>query len=159
VREVSNKSFNYYDQQDAIISRFANQINPDAKVILSLEDKNHTKKYPSHWTILQEPVDDIHSLIYYSKLLVSSGDSMAREGAMLGVPSVYCGIRKMKANEFLHQLGILHHLTNDTALPFINQHLGQAFDKHAQIKVRSQLFREWDDMVLFMKEKIHHYKN
>ena len=134
-------------------------IDPQARVILSLEDKSIADKFPSHWTILQEPVSDIHSLIYYSKLVISSGDSMAREGAMLGVPSVYCGIRKMKANELLMQLGLLQHLPQQQALPFINAAIAEEFDASRQLKARKELLEKWDDMVVFMKEQIHNYKN
>jgi uncharacterized protein len=158
VREVSNKSFNYYNQQDGIISLFAGHINANAKVILSLEDKSYASRYPAHWIILQEPVTDIHSLIYYSKLVVSSGDSMAREGAMLGVPSVYCGTRQMKANELLMQLGILEHLPGDRALPFINKNIESAFKQEKQTGFRNQLLEQWDDMTAFMKEQINRYK-
>ena len=158
VREVSNKSFNYYNQQDGIISLFAGEISSDTKVILSLEDKRNAHKYPAHWTILQEPVKDIHSLIYYSRLVISSGDSMAREGAMLGVASVYCGTRKMKANELLMQLGILEHLPGGYALPFINSVITQKFDKEKQTATRNKLLEQWDDMTAFMKEQINHYK-
>lgn len=158
VREVSNKSFNYYNQQDGIISGFAAQIDPSAKVILSLEDKSYANRYPAHWTILQEPVKDIHSLIYYSKMVISSGDSMAREGAMLGLPSVYCGIRKMKANELLMQMNILEHLPAGSAVPFINMIIGKDFDPEKQTSIRKQLLEQWDDMTAFMKEQIHRYK-
>ncbi|THU39354.1 DUF354 domain-containing protein [Niastella caeni] len=158
VREVSNKSFNYYNQQDGIVSGFANRINANAKVILSLEDKSYTDCFPQHWTILQEPVEDIHSLIYYSKLVISSGDSMAREGAMLGVPSVYCGTREMKANELLIQLGILEHLPGDSALAFINSTIDKKFDEEKQTGTRGQLLEQWDDMTVFMKEQINRYK-
>lgn len=159
IREVSNKSFNYYDQQDALICSFASQIDPGMPVILSLEDKSIADKYPAHWTILQEPVGDIHSLIYYSKLVVSSGDSMAREGAMLGVPSVYCGIRAMKANELLIGMGLMEHLPQQHALPYINSMVTRDFDASRQLQLREQLLEQWDDMVVFMKEQIHHYKN
>lgn len=158
VREVSNKSFNYYNQQDGIISCFAGKISSTAKVILSLEDKSYADRYPRHWTILQEPVEDIHSLIYYSKMVVSSGDSMAREGAMLGVPSVYCGVREMKANDLLMQLGILEHLPGDSALAFINNTIENLFDKEKQTGTRDQLLEQWDDMTVFMKEQINRYK-
>jgi predicted glycosyltransferase len=70
VREVSNKSFNYYDQADGIVCNASSEIDKNAKVILSLEDKSISKKFPAHWIVLREPVDDIHSLIYYSKLVV-----------------------------------------------------------------------------------------
>ena len=159
VREVSNKSFNYYNQQDGIIGGFAHKIDPNAKVILSLEDKGNSDRFPGHWTILQEPVEDIHSLIYYSRLVVSSGDSMAREGAMLGVPSIYCGTRKMKANELLMQAGMLEHLPGDSALPFINKVIEKKFDKEKQTGTRNKLLEQWDDMTSFMKEQINRYKS
>jgi predicted glycosyltransferase len=158
IREVSNKSFNYYAQQDAIVCSLSAEINTKVKVILSLEDKSIANNFPAHWTILQEPVSDIHSLIYYSKLVVSSGDSMAREGAMLGVPSVYCGIRKMKANELLMQMGMLQHLPLQEAVPYINATIAQEFDASRQLKAREKLLEKWDDMVEFMKKQIHNYK-
>jgi predicted glycosyltransferase len=159
VREVSNKSFNYYNQQDGIISSFAGRIDANTKVILSLEDKSYAARYPAHWTILQEPVEDIHSLIYYSRLVISSGDSMAREGAMLGVPSIYCGTRKMKANELLMQAGILQHLPGESALPFISNSIETAFDREKQSGTRNRLLQQWDDMTVFMKEQINRYKS
>lgn len=159
VREVSNKSFNYYDQEDAIICSFAKEIDPSTQVVLSLEDKSIAHKFPENWIILQEPVGDIHSLIYFSRLVLSSGDSMAREGAMLGVPSIYCGIRKMKANEMLMELNILLHLPGKSALPYINEITAKDFDQEAQTSVRNQLLENWDDMNAFMKKQIHTYKN
>ena len=75
-----------------------------------MEDKNAANNYPNEWTILKEPVDHFHSLIYYSKALISSGDSMAREGGVLGIPSFYCGIRHMEANKILEQQGMLMHV-------------------------------------------------
>ena len=129
-----------------------------AKVLLSLEDKTIADKFPKHWQILEEPVEDIHSLIYYSKLVISSGDSMAREGAMLGVPSVYCGIRKMRANKLLMDLGLLEHLPQETAIPFINENIQRELDVNKQTTVRKQLLENWDDMNAFMKKQIINYK-
>jgi predicted glycosyltransferase len=158
VREVSNKSFNYYSQQNSIISAFAHKINPNAIVVLSLEDKSKADSFPKHWIILREPVKGIHSLMYFSRLVVSSGDSMAREGALLGVPSIYCGTRKMKANELLIHAGIMEHFPGASALDFINNSLNKIFDKEKQIRNRNQLLEQWDDMTTFMKEQINRYK-
>ncbi len=158
IREVSNKSFNYFNQQEALVAAISEQINPDVKVILSLEDKSHVNLYPKHWSILQEPVEDIHSLIYFSKLVVSSGDSMAREGAMLGIPSVYCGTRKMKANEMLMDYGVLQHLQGGEAVRFINDIAQKPFDEIGQQMFRNHLLESWDDMIVFMKDKINQYK-
>ena len=158
IREVSNKSFNYYNQVDAIVGSIANKISPDIKVILSLEDKSLAYLYPVDWIILEEPVSDIHSLIYYSKLVVSSGDSMAREGAMLGVPSIYCGIRQMKANDILIDEGLLHHKPMDDSISVINDFIARPFDETFQVNVREKLKNKWDDMIHFMKSKINQYK-
>src|SRR5687768_17611080 len=49
VREVSNKSFNYYSQHDGIISSYAHKIHSNIKVVLSLEDKTITDRFPRHW--------------------------------------------------------------------------------------------------------------
>jgi len=57
------------------------------KVLFSLEEKNRRSEYPADWILLQEPIEDIHSLMYYAAGLVSSGDSMAREAALLGIPA------------------------------------------------------------------------
>jgi uncharacterized protein len=157
VREVSNKSFNYYNQQDAIICSFAKQIDPNIPVLLSLEDKSYQDQFPENWTVLQEPIEDIHSLIYYSKLMLASGDSMAREGAMLGVPSIYCGIREMKANELLIQKGILQHLPEASAVSAVNETIREPFDHCQQEKIRHQLLQDWDDMTFFMKNQIIKY--
>lgn len=158
VREVSNRSFNYYEQGGAIICSFSKEINSGTRVLLSLEDKTIADKFPGHWTLLEEPVEDIHSLMYYAKLVVASGDSMAREGAMLGVPSIYCGMRIMKANEMLMKRGILHHLKGKEAVPLINEIMTNSFNESKQLSIRNDLLENWDDMVDFMKKQIDHYK-
>lgn len=158
VREVSNKSFNYYDQLDAIICGFSGQVDRNITFLLSLEDKTIKDKFPDNWSILEEPIEDIHSLIYYSKLMVSSGDSMAREGAMLGVPSIYCGIREMKANNLLIEKGILEHFPGDLAVTSINKYILGEFSQQKQLQVREGLLDEWDDMNQFMENQILKYK-
>lgn len=99
VREVSVGTVNYAGQGSGAVKNIQHLIPKDKKVLFSLEEKHRRNEYPEDWILLQEPVDDIHSLIYYSAGLVSSGDSMAREAALLGVPAYYLGIRhSMPAN-------------------------------------------------------------
>ena len=99
LREVSVGTVNYVGQASGAILGIQDLIPKDKKVLFSLEEKNKRHLYPKDWILLQEPLDDIHSLIYYSAGLVSSGDSMAREAALLGVPAYYLGIRyDMPAN-------------------------------------------------------------
>ena len=123
IREVSTGTFNYSDQISGcvlkvqnIISNFIDNNGNHIKVLFSLEEKHRRNEYPEDWILLQEPVDDIHSLIYYSAGLVSSGDSMAREAALLGVPSYYLGIRhSMPANLAASKVA---NFQNEKTMPF-----------------------------------------
>ena len=108
VREVSVGTSNYASQTADSILQIANLIPSDMPVLLSLEKKDKYKEYPQNWILLQEPLQDVHSLIYYSAGLISSGDSMAREASLLGVPSYYLGIRySMPANAVAAEVGSL----------------------------------------------------
>ena len=99
LREVSVGTINYTGQESGAILGIKDMIPKGMKVLLSLEEKKQRSEYPEEWILLQEPIEDIHSLIYYAAGLVSSGDSMAREAALLGVPAYYLGIRyTMPAN-------------------------------------------------------------
>ena len=99
VREVSVGTVNYAGQQSGAVAGVMDLIPKGMKVLLSLEEKDRRGLYPADWILLQEPVADIHSLIWYSAGLVSSGDSMAREASLLGVPAFYLGVRSdMPAN-------------------------------------------------------------
>lgn len=127
LREVTVGTTNYVGQEAGAILHVQKYIdeatyvdesgeNRKMKVLFSLEKKNTRKDYPEDWILLQEPIDDIHSLIYYSAGLVSSGDSMAREAALLGVPSYYLGIRySMPANAAASKVANLH---NQKTMPF-----------------------------------------
>ncbi len=101
IREISNISLNYYKDSydlDSIIKKIKKR---DLKILLSLEDKSLAKKYSKDCIILKEPVEGIYSLIYYSKFVISSGDTIPREAALLGVPAFYIGNRDMKINKSL----------------------------------------------------------
>ncbi len=99
LREVSVSSMNYSEQKPRAILAIRDLIPGDMKVLLSLEEKKNKKMYPDNWALINEPVSDFQSLIYYSAGLISSGDSMAREAALMGVPSFYLGVRSnMPAN-------------------------------------------------------------
>lgn len=144
VREVDTASLNYAKQEKNIIASVAGVLPQNYKYVLSLENKKTSAQYPSNWLILQEPVSDIHSLMYFSVAVISSGDSMAREGAMLGVPSAYCGERVMRANKLLQEKGLLYHIEKNQLPEFINN-IKKNEVCLRQNKIREELFKEWDD--------------
>ena len=150
IREVSTGSLNYLGQKTGIILSMANNLPKNYKVILSLEDKSLLQLYPKNWILLKEPVDDIHSLIYYSKVVISSGDSMAREGGMLGNPSIYCGNRLMKANQILIEKNILFQVDPSQVPDFIESLIREDFDFSKQDVFRQELFAKWIDVNEFL---------
>lgn len=154
VREVSNKTLNYLNQKSNIIAFFASHFPAEFKVVLSLEDKSTRNLYPDSWIILKEPVEDIHSLIYFSKLLISSGDSMSREGAILGVPSIYCGDREMKANNILIGKGLLFKVLPGDILQKIGELVGTIYYDEFQETFRNKLLAEWIDIPQLIIKKL-----
>ena len=149
VREVSNETMNYRSQKNRRIE-LIHEMDFDYPVLFSLED--HERKNLYHkWTLLQEPVDDIHSLMYFSNLIISDGDSMAREGALLGNRSIYCGNRNMRINKELIQRGLLTWVNHKYELEQIINSTVEKSEREEVIKarqdsIRSELFEEWTDI-------------
>lgn len=159
VREVSTGSINYMAQQEGSILSISKQLKGNFKVLLSLEDKQNRDLYPKDWHILEEPVEDIHSLLYYSKAVLSSGDSMAREGAMLGVPGVYCGVREMKANDILIEKNMLFKVPLHEVANFISGIDDGTVTVQDQTEFRTKLKNEWVDVNQFLIKILEEYKS
>lgn len=157
IREVSTASLNYAGQKAAAVSIFAKNLPKKYKVILSLENKSARHLYPDDWIILQEPVHDIHSLIYFSRILIASGDSMAREGAILGVPSIYCGDRTMGANTVMMDEGMLYQVEPEKVPEKVNSLLMEDLSETTQNNYRNHLNVEWDDLNKYIEKKVNTY--
>lgn len=159
-REVSVGTVNYTGQVPDSILQMANAVPDDMSVLLSLEKKTNRSLYPKHWILLQEPVKDIHSLIYYSCGLVSSGDSMAREAALLGVPSYYLGIRyDMPANIAASEVA---DFSNRNTIPIsqwlkkVENNMDQA--AHNQTVLRNEIDSKFIDINEFMLQLVEKYR-
>lgn len=122
IREVSVGTVNYSNQEKDSIKDVKLLIPKNKKVLFSIEDKTKRGLYPKDWILLKEPVDDVHSLVYYSCGLISSGDSFAREAALLGIQAYYLGIRKsMPANLVVARLSMLYNSSNVSFNKWISQ--------------------------------------
>ena len=158
IREVDTNTSNYLSQDKNIILKKSEKIENKIKVVLSLENKRLINSYPSNWIILNEPVDDIHSLMYFSKIVISSGDSMAREGAMLGVDSIYLGNRDMPANKVLIDKGKLSQRNILGTVKTIKSHFQNDIDKEQiieqQSSFRKSLYYDWDDVTELLINKV-----
>ena len=150
VREVDTGSLNYKSQESSLLAS-AEDFTGGKKVVLSLEKKENRKLYPEHWIVLEEPVKDIHSIIYYSSAVISSGDSMAREGAMLGVPSFYVGTRDMAANRYISNEGMFFKVAQEDLGTKIARF---AALKNDQEKFRTTLSQKWIDVSTLIHDSI-----
>ncbi|MGV9206199.1 MAG: DUF354 domain-containing protein [Promethearchaeia archaeon] len=150
IREVSTGTLNYSKQKNGFIAAIKDEIPKGFKVLFSLEDKSQRKNYPEEWILLEEPIQDFHSLIYFSKLLISSGDSMAREAAVMGLPGIYVGVRKMYANNVLQDLADFYHYDNTSNFnDFINPIINNS-SIYRQKEIQKKLNSEFINVVTFI---------
>lgn len=156
LREVTVGTINYTGQESGVILGIKDLMPKGMKVLFSLEEKKRRGEYPNDWIMLQEPIKDIHSLIYYAAGLVSSGDSMAREAALLGVPAYYLGIRySMPANAVASKVASLQ---NQKTMPFaqwiekVNELRNEGVERltEEQIKLRQHIDEEFIDINQYM---------
>ena len=161
LREVSVGTVNYAGQASGAILGIQDLIPNDKKVLFSLEEKDKRHLYPKDWILLQEPLDDIHSLIYYSAGLVSSGDSMAREAALLGVPAYYLGIRyDMPANAAAAKVANLQNQkTADFATWVKNLEVDAKEAEQKQLALRQHIDEEFIDINAYMMELVEKANN
>ena len=157
VREVTVGTINYTGQESGAILGIKDMIPKGMKVLFSLEEKKRRDEYPAEWILLQEPIEDIHSLIYYSAGLVSSGDSMAREAALLGIPSYYLGIRySMPANAAASKVAQLQNrrtMEFDEWISSLARDVKDAEGK--QRELRSHIDEEFIDINAYMMELVN----
>lgn len=156
LREVSVGTMNYIGQKAQAIYAIKDLIPQNKKVLFSLEEKGKRDMYPKDWQLLQEPIDDIHSLIYYSCGLISSGDSMAREASMLGVPSLYLGIRTdMPANKAAIEVAKMYSIDTIDIKQWLNQCL-VSFEElnKRQEKIRERVFNSFIDISEYIYNEI-----
>lgn len=88
--------------------------------------------------ILPESTSEMHTLLYYAKCVISSGDTVAREAALLGTPAIYIGGRDMKINRELINLGRLKCPDATLIIPTLQRMLQEEKDF-------SQQNIDWDD--------------
>ena len=103
IRLISKSSLNYLNSADLeedinnIISYFEKK---NITVLISSEYKFETQH--NNCIILEPPIDDFHSLLYFAKIVITEGDTMAREAAVLRTPVIYLGGRKMKIHNYFN---------------------------------------------------------
>jgi predicted glycosyltransferase len=111
--------------------------------------------YRKYCTILKEPLTDIFSLLYYAKCVITSGDSIAREAALLGTPMVYTGHRTMKANRPLYEMGAHNHpLLPGDIDKAVRAALKPGRKREMRAKIKYNIGHEWADTTEIVLEEL-----
>ena len=138
VREVAGISMNYATlKQEGLVNSIKYLHDKGIKVVLSLEDKSRKEFYTPYCVILEEPLEDVYSIINYALFCLSSGDSMARESALLGVPCIYTGGRMMYANNNFLSWGGIYKIEDETNIfKKIDELLNEKEKKKWSLKIK-----------------------
>lgn len=116
------------------------------KIVLSLENKGLKDMLKNYCIILEEPVSDIHSLMYYADLTISTGDSMARESCLLGTPAIYLGRRDMPVHQPLIDKGCFFKIDNISDVTFCAKEIIEKDIKSkTRKKINNAITNEWTD--------------
>lgn len=156
VREIQNVSLNY-KSGSSVLDQVVKKLTDDGiKILLSLENKEQKERYKNTCTILEEPVNDIYSLIKYAKFTITSGDTVARESSLLGTPVIYTGGRAMAVNDEFIQIGILSKLENIAHI-FNRMNQLSSSDNYLDKIVEQKIKTEWDDVTMVIVNHINDY--
>ena len=147
IREVTGSTLNYRRLDEGGLASLCPSLRDMGfKVILSLENKSLLKQFADECIILNEPVEDIHSLLHYAALAISSGDTMARESCLTGTPAIHTGGRIMAVNTELEKRGCLFRAEGkqqilDTTAKILDSNLKERTEKVISEAIES----EWED--------------
>ena len=104
VRHIAHSSLDcwQHDHEDVLESIVKYLNAEDYPIIASIE--KGADKIPllsQSARMIDKPTTEMHSLMFYSRCVISSGGTVAREGALLGVPTFYIGNLYMRVDQEL----------------------------------------------------------
>ncbi len=145
IREISDISLNY-KESTSLLDKLIKEIRERGfKIVLSLENKSLKEVFIDDCILLEEPVSDIYSLLYNALFTISSGDTVARESAILGVPTIYTGIRKMAVNKVLVDEGLMIESSSLTDILGYVDTINNQKKQKTRIRSRDLIKNKWED--------------
>ena len=118
----------------------------------------------SNWQVIKDyqiKIDtrDLHDLLYYSKLYIGEGASMASEAAILGVPSIYVSnTERGYLNELEQKYGLVYNIIGrDVALKKAIEILKNEKVRDEWNSKRDIMLKEKVDVVNFVVDEIERY--
>lgn len=158
IREISNTSLNYKNKKD-ISKKFVKRLKQLGLIIvLSLEDKSQKNEFSDDCIVLEEPLCSVHTIIKNALFTISSGDTVARESCLLGVPCIYTGGREMRINQEFIRIGIMVKLENENSIiSTIDTMANLKYKRKYQEIIKSNIESKWDNITDIIYDIINSY--
>ena len=155
MREIANTSLNYKDPSAKLheITEYLKEMG--FQIVVSLENKSLIERFKKNCIILEEPVEDIYSLLSFAALTLSSGDTMARESCLVGTPTIYTGGRDMYANEELIRKKCMFKVDDIEKVPTtVNYILENDMKRDVKRIIEHAIKHEWEDTTEVILENL-----
>jgi predicted glycosyltransferase len=142
-RDIDSISLNYDDYELIDLAPAFQKLKDQGYTILYYPEKDHDR-YNHLVTKLLGGIPDIMHLQYFASLTISSGDTIARESALVGTPVIYVGGRQMAVNLPLEEMGLIFSTENkEEVLNYVNKLLQPSFKSKMKEKIDAA---GWEDI-------------
>lgn len=147
IREVITTTMDYRHQKGGQLAKICSHLKAmNFDIVVSLEDKSLIRDFEDKCIILEEPVEDIYSLMYFANFTIASGDTMARESCLLGTPAIYTGGREMSINSLLKDKGCFFKAdTEQEIIETIKKITDENIKKKTEKVIAEAIRNEWED--------------
>ena len=145
IREISNVSLNYRTKNTLLSEVLGMLKNRNLKIVLSIENKELGEELRDQCIVLEEPVEDIFSLMAHSLFAISSGDTVARETSLMGVPTIYTGGRSMAVNKSLVDNSLMFEASELEGVKKAMSRFDVNFKQESAKRLDSLLKENWED--------------
>ena len=154
-RDIDSISLNYDDFQSIDLAPAFQKLKDLGYTILYYPEKDHDR-YDNLCRKMLGGIPDIMSLQYYASLTISSGDTIARESALVGTPVIYVGGRQMAVNLPLEKMGLIFSTeSQEQVLEYINTLLKPGFKDSLKKKITEA---GWEDITKVITTALERYK-
>lgn len=154
-RDIDAISLNYDDYELIDLAPAFQKLKDLGYTILYYPEKDHDR-YDHLCRKMLGGIPDIMSLQYYASLTISSGDTIARESALVGTPVIYIGGRQMAVNLPLEEMGLIFSTEQqEEVLGFVDKLLAPGFKDQLKQKIQAA---GWEDITSVITSALKKYE-
>jgi len=155
-RDIDSISLNYDDHELIDLAPAFQKLKDQGYVILYYPEKDHDR-YDGLCRKKLGGIPDIMSLQYYASLTISSGDTIARESALVGTPVIYVGGRQMAVNLPLEKMGLIFSTeSQERILEYVDKLLEPGFKDSLKKKIAEA---GWEDITKVITTALESYES